>query len=227
MGLPVIYRKSSEASVSYSWYDIAGGIGIVDFYGLSTENGSASSYALTNNAVYSNSIWTSGAIYGNAQGNCLDLDFDLSQFNKSAVLQGVCTIVAPWCSRVYTSCIGSSALIFTLRKVKNGVETDIASGATRLIGQTAGAGGPASSYSICTIPIAVPKTAFSVGDILRINVLGYFLPTSNNPTNYVFLAHDPMSRVTPTSANIAVPEFTAANIATTTFKINVPFKIDV
>ena len=81
--LPVKYRKSTEAIASFSFEDIATGLGVVQFLGTASEDDSGVDYHLITTALEANPVGTSRASQG-----ITTLDFDSSTFNLQRTAKG-------------------------------------------------------------------------------------------------------------------------------------------
>lgn len=218
-GIPAVYRKSSEGAVaSYDYYDFAEGTGIKMFYGASQAISGATTYFLTENAVYSKVIETGGDNATHADYTLVsDIDFDLAPFNMPKTIGG--KALFNFFQKAYSGGVCSGANLIRVRKWNGTTETEIASvwtdGLTNIDGT--------HRYNFVLAPLTIPDTHFKRGEQLRVTVQQYLMAVTNAAT--IVIGTDPQNR--DGAVNYIVPSTDAAPTSTTQFKCYIPFKIDI
>src|SRR3990167_1022157 len=199
-----------QAIASYNFIDIAEGTGTVSFYGFSADNGSSgATYVLSNNAQFSDDIYTSGSTLFSAPGNSFNLNFDSLAFNTQKRIKGTAVVTIPWAQNLTPSGGTSGAVQIRINKLSSGVSTELVSGATTYIGII----GADVNYYLSTIKIPIDTVQkFAKGDQIRVNVLGHVSNSSGN--TQMSLAHDPQNRDGVGAYNVGV------EIDTTIFKVD-------
>jgi hypothetical protein len=228
--LPINFNIPAENVIAtYNYTDLAEGTGMSDFYGMAINTGwsGAVSYILTEKNYYSTQarqtttyaapldVHTSGAVLtADADpANSFDLDFDLTSFNTPRVIKGTAIIQVPWAQNFSPSGALSGALVVQLQKYDGSTETTFASGAVQKRIDASG-----TNYYLTTLKVPVSsEVLFKTGETLRVNVIGRVL--DSNGTAQMSMAHDPQAR-----AGSSI--YTSSNIASTTFKCSIPFKIE-
>lgn len=168
-------RSGEGTTASISFTEAASGQGIVSLQGISTDTGVTTAYILTSNADKSNNTTSTGA-------STFDLDFDLPIL-KTLTLSGKGIYIVKYGESGGGSGANTTIyLIIKLRKVHNGVESDIVSV------QTPNTVGVTNRDVTKVMSITIPKTTYNVGDTLRITVEGY---GGGGGTRAVTLWHDP------------------------------------
>lgn len=214
--------------LNYNYVDIAAGTGYVEYYLGGIYNNGVSGGILTDQAFYAEPItffrWgtLSGAIGGVVQfKKVVDKDFDV-EFKKSQTLRGDAIINIPAGIKnkenTYTS---NSFVNVRIRKVVNGVESEIASSSSAILT------GPALVntyvYAEHCIKCAIPQTRISQGEKLRVTTELWAGGANADPerTMICFIGADPKNRATLTGDEITFG--TEPSIAT----IKIPFKLDI
>ncbi len=184
------FTTASPVLANYSTSDILSGTGVQTFYLMDTEDSVGVDYKLTTTT----SIMSRSGQTTMAGGT--DLDFDLTPFNIPQTIKGVALV------NIYirTNTPGTHQLTVRIRKWDGTTETTIVSVTTDVI--SAG-----QNLAFC-FPIAVPRTDFAQGDVLRLTI--ETAATSGSGQWY----HDPISR-----------DFTTTGLPTNSF-INIPFELN-
>lgn len=160
---------------SYNYDDIAGGLGIVAFYGAK----SSSAYILTQNTIYSGND-TGGSRGLETAGN-VDINFDTTTFNIPRTAKGNAYIVLPF------SNTNTDTFHFTvqLKKILADLSTaNISSAITQSITITG-----VRTDSFCTLTIPLTETLIKVGEKLRFNLI---ITRDGGQTTTIY--HDPANR---------------------------------
>ena len=150
---------------------------------------------------------TSAAFSGNTDEIVLDLDFDLSAFNRPQTVKGTAILKVG----VFNNSTTNGDLIFIiakLRKFDGSTETEIGSVQSRDVSITSSA----TVEEGLNLTMSLTTTSFKVGDILRLTIEGWGENMSGNTMTISFNPRD-----------TAVGSFTAGN---TRLPIAVPFKIE-
>ncbi len=180
MAVPMVFRgKGGSQLATYNFTDIASGTGYITFYGASISG----AYILNNNTIYSDMTSTSLTIGTHADYYLdpkMDFDFDVL-INNPLTIKGVVQANVP-----VQMTSGSAQPLVTLRRVRNGVETDIASCWGTVIVR------PGTAHpTMGLICFTVPLTQYKKGDTLRITVQVYYI---GNAGQGIYVAHDPKNR---------------------------------
>ena len=215
--LPIKFRKSSDASVSYDYNDIASGTGFETFYLMLTCDLSI----LTPITSYSEFIATETASSNSGSYVKLhDLDFDV-EFVLPKDIKGTAILNVPHGYRSgYSDWACWSYLIVTLRKWDGSTETDIVTNTGNTITGSSAAGTSNFTIHQDAIDLVVPLTHFKAGETLRITV-EQWVKTNGTSAEFV-VGHDPKNRATGTTTNGGSIDFrTTPSLAL----IQVPFKV--
>lgn len=227
MGIPVVYRRSAEASIqSFDWTDIASGQGYVTFYGASDE----SAYFLTPNVCYSQKVYTdNGGSSATVDTKQLDIDFDIL-FNVPQTIYGNAIVNVPIMS-INTDAGGTSDQFMypwvAIRKWDGTTETTIASisgsvveldeltqyNDTYTTGQT---------MHCVTVNIATP-TRIKKGETLRVTVEVHQWA---GRSSRCLLGHDPQNRSVEQTETTADLDTVGFNGKPTVLSCQIPFKVD-
>ncbi len=181
------FSTASPAIVSFSFEEIATGLGFSIFYGTSSEDSGGVDYHLISNPAYSSQIITQRASAGTTT-----MLFDLSPFNLSRTPQGTAYLSAS----LRTASGGTAKLAVTIKHYDGSTETPISSEITSAI-----AGSDEALTIFIEIPITTEKT-FAKGDILRLTV--DLITTGTAITKF---GHDPKDRVMDVLSDTSVMEF--------------------
>lgn len=201
MVMSVVFRKLSELSPTYDWFDFTSGVGYRTYYACA-DNASSAAYFLTTSVIPSSA--TNARRYLEAQNNTQDRDFDL-QFNFPVTLKGDMLVY-------YSQSIangGSGAVTITAYHYDGSTETSIGT-TTAATRTSAGA-----EYYRDSLKIALTERSFAIGEKLRITLS--ITETANQAYD---VYHDPESRATFTETT------TGATIGSN-MAVCVPFKVDV
>ena len=186
MVLPKPFQHQPEAIISFDFVDIAEGTGIVLFSGFSGEISSGLGYHLTaDEAVYSSTKETSGS---DATAPAVDLDFDLSPFNRNRTIRGKALVSFTLVCAPGVNNMTGLATVF-IRKWDGSTETEIASVITPTI--TANA---TTVKELMTVPIIIPKTDFKRGETLRLSIVAVGTRTGGATDVSIIYGHDPRNR---------------------------------
>jgi len=196
--LPQQVQAQSNSIATYDYTDIADGTGVRIFYGANTNIGGTNDYILTTDA----SIYSSSRAWEVDGATSTSFDFDLSPFNTPLTAKGT-AIFSTGLGRVG----GSIKLTVTLNHVRGATVTAITSAIDTITWGTSGA-----IMALITLPITEQR--FQIGDFLRMTVL-----MTSTSGGFVEFGFDPIGRD-------STRGITAANGATTTMKLNMPFRID-
>ena len=183
MAVPIVYRSGSgNASLNYSFLDIATGKGILVLYGGDISIAGTKTYVLTPNQFYSQDGFTSIA----ANAGTLDFSFDM-ELGKPITIDGDAIINAPF--RVQNSAGETVTATFLIKKVDAAsAVTVLISGACSQVVNTA-AGGQVNQL---VTRLAIPRTTIKGGETLRVQISGAGALVAKT-TDW---AHDPKNRST-------------------------------
>lgn len=200
MGVPIVYRKSSEKLASYDWFDSSAGAGYKTFYPIRATLSGSTVYWLTSKLADAEYNTNLAVTSGNTE-----LNFDITFSNPVQVASADAYIE-------YTQALGTNSsgyIIFTIFHVDSaGTETSLGSTVT----DTRSTGGSAETIRRVQ-KIALTKKSFAIGDKIRLSIDVY--RTAGTITIY----YDPNSRETFTESG------SGATIGSS-IKLNVPFRID-
>lgn len=193
MGIKEVYRRSSGEVVTYDFFDLADGSGIVTLYGAvdSRGRGVLSGGYLTRNTPYSDTIVTNSSTSSTNYAKEFDKSFDL-YINKPITIKGNATFNIPLaCGQGATGpSSGGCYPIVGFGKISNGVYTEVVSG-TALASTWTSSGGT-SKPNIFYVRLNVPLTNYAIGDTLRVKVEGW--AKSSYSDGECSLGHDPKNR---------------------------------
>lgn len=147
--------QASSSIASYSWTDVASGLGYVIFYPCLTGTAGAQAYAMITNTIPSNSltaVWSVGVTH----------NFDTTAFNSPRNIRKDSKAYISYTGDL-TAGAGNHYLTFTLKQVSQGVETTIASTVNSTYITSAGTTG----LSVLSIN---KEAHFKKGDILRLTI---------------------------------------------------------
>lgn len=206
-------RSSEAGNVSYSYEDIASGLGYVSFYGMT----SVSSTGSTNNDTFilSEKIRTSNlklVIPGKKNGDTII--FNASPFNTPRTIKGNAFIEYSYGTETkYSTSLSEATLTFQVIKVSGVTETVLGT-------QTGFYFDKADTYSgVHTTQINLSQTSFKIGDYVRLKITitaGF----SGTNYNYVFLGCDPEDLAASTPVDgLSCPH--------TRLKLDIPFKLSI
>jgi len=196
--LPINFPLPAEtANATYNYIDIINGLGMVEFYAGSSQEGGTEDYHLSPNVFYSNTIELRTPDTFN---------FDTASFNTPRRVKGTAYVnFGHW----ETSSGGTSAAVIRFYKVSGGTPTAISSEITadKPVGNGAG--------KMCFVAIALTETNFAIGDYLRMAF------TTAVSSGDLYIGIDPAGREGIFLKSSTTPP------TTTTMKVWVPFKIDI
>lgn len=211
--------EGAAPSINYNYSDVSAGTGYVTYYAGKVFN----SYALSNQTFNSTSLNTNALINQTSFTKFIDNDFDV-HFNMPQIIRGRALISVP----VAFYHVGNSAsptanmfILTKIRKVKNGVESEIAAASSAI--WTAGvATANLFNYNVLTSRVEVPFTQFGVEEDLRVTIEAWAKEGEAN-NNQVIIYHDPTGRTSNDGETFNQPLASGASI----LKVQIPFKIEV
>jgi hypothetical protein len=232
VGVPINFAVPGEGAVaSYSWTDIADGSGIVTFYFVQTNDFASDDQILVKEALYTGRQEYVSAAGGGTSDytQIMDVDFDLTPFNTPRTIKG--NAVVSSCFGYKHTGSGSGAqgncyLVFKLRKVSGGVETEIGSCQTSTQGNFAT--NTTIAPNIHLNFITTTETNFKIGDFIRVTVEGWQKYTATSGTGTIYFATNPKNTNSTTGAATAgdPTRFVVGSGVFTNSQINIPFAVD-
>ena len=209
MVIPSAFRKRPEFTINYDWIDVASATGYIEFSGFNSKNSSGDDYVLLDNTtavrMVGNTATATITNFACNAGQSMDKDFDLTPFQLPRTLEGDAYIVFGIGNSAGIP-INGTVVTAKVRKWDGSNEIEIANGVTDTFTINA------TSDQSRTIKIAIPRTHFKQGEILRLTIL--VSTTSDAPNNYDF-GHNPN--------NLSHNSLSAGN---SRLKIATPFKLD-
>lgn len=200
--LPSEFRKSSEIAVNFDFFDIANGTGINIMYPGIVNTLGISGGILLGEQFYSAKAAVSASVNYNtgvSKKVGIDCDFDL---NKTLTLKGKTLI--NFAGGVECTHGGGGSYHFfgqaILKKVKDGVETEVLTLSGAVINQTLGSGGTRFFYD--AIGGTIPKTKFNKGETLRLTMELWGKTDSTGVSTTSAIGLDPQNRGTTNEDNI-------------------------
>lgn len=214
--IPPAFQSQNTAIATYDYLDISDGTGITVFYGYDISLSGANSYNLSRDAVYSFNVEyniATGSI-GTSYSKIADLDWDLSAFNNARTIKG--TLLASIPFKILNTEDKSYSAFFRVRvrKYDGSTETEIADSYSTVI-QTSNFQSIAKNV---LVPVTIPSTTYSKGDILRVT-LELWGSKQSGATGTMHIGHDPAGR---DGTNIIPGD----DDIPTTLKFHVPFRIE-
>lgn len=225
------YDNRPEAIASYDYVDLATGEGYRIYYGLKAVDDTTEYYILSSSQSYSDEVATDGGFHDSTSFvQTLDLDFDLTEFQKPQTIKGTMYAEVPMSNLSVTHTSDTYAII-KLRKWDGSSETEIANGQTKTVSYTAGAGNTGYQNDTSTVKITVPETDFKVGETLRVTVELWGKGANAGPSvTKSFLGHSPNNlEDTSGSSTISKPgpfDLTTNEGTYSHLRFHVPFQID-
>lgn len=203
MAIPSIFsEQGGQAIASYNYLDIVQGVGYLTLYGGDYDDSGTGKYAISPNTFYS-TLGTHQTVGAAA----FDIDFDI-ELGRTITFEGQALINIPL--RMQNAGVQQVTATVYIRKYSGGVESEIVNDTCST---PALLNWGANQPWCLAIKLAVPKTVFKKGDILRVT---YTCPGYAGKTIDWF--HDPMNRSTINGS--------AYSVETSQFKVNMPVKID-
>ncbi len=216
------YSSQADAIASYDYVDVEEGAGIVAYNLAESATSAASTYFLTRQALYSDTVYSyttssqSGTFAALATYN-FDITFQSPKTMANATAYAVLAL------GVGTE-VTTAKYIYAVVSLKKG-DTTIASATSRTVTRPdpTGAGQPYSEMVTVPIPTAA-VTHFKVGDILRITVVIW---GKNAASSGDFaLGHDPKDRADPRGTGGAGQTAIFKADQSTTSTIHIPWRMD-
>lgn len=182
MAVPIVYRDVNvRAIASYDGTELATGKGLLNVYLATALSGA-------------NVMLTESTFYGDIgyiekhDDQAIDSDFDLEVANNFTV-DGTATLNIPYVMRTSTANNNwNRGISIIIRKVKDGVETDLVSG-SYLIKDFRGL--DTVKERVYVQNLIVPKTPFSRGDILRITLNSPATAAANPSQRRLYVGTNP------------------------------------
>ena len=154
------FTTASPVLSNFNYTDIADGTGVSVFFLHKTTTSITTSYKLGTQVLY-------GATRSTSISETLDDDYDLTAFNIPRTVEGTGLIEIPWGLSIGgASGTVTLTITATLRKWDGTTETDIASVISPTASQV-NTGADTGAVGFFTLPIVIPATVFSSGDVLR------------------------------------------------------------
>lgn len=194
MPVPQVYGAVAEQAIaSYDYFDISEGTGIQVFYLQVVTGVSAEQYLIMKNPLWQFGATTSGVTTTGSH------TFSLAPFNAPKIVKGTAYISL----NVRKVPAGNDNMTFNLQK--NGVTIATV---TKVL--------PSDAGYILGLPVTIPQTKFSVGDVLGLDIV-----CANASTKYGI---DPFNRDDTTISGWFAPSSQPEQ--TTQFKLYIPFRLD-
>ena len=215
MPIPVKYLKSAESAIaSYSYADIADGTGNIVFYGYDYNESGVKYYRLTQTAIFSQDIETTGDGFAagvTGDNKSLDLDFDVT-LNSPRIIKGDAKVIASFNNKI-TGGVMDAALLYKFRKWDGAAETFLASGSSMRISN--------NTVDTVTTIINIPRTHFKKGETIRLTVEDWSLAKQAGfAASGTTLTHDPKDR----DGTVIIPSTDATD--TSKLEVHIPFVLD-
>lgn len=215
--------QSSPALASYSFSDLANVSGVVTYYGAKDED---LWFLTSSNSVRSNRVMTLiQAQTDNTDTIQHDLDFDL-EFNLPQTIKGEVQVATPVLLRNASGGTITTYNLYTkiyVRRVRNGVESDIASDTGETL-QPLSVGNGVQYRANQSVSVTVPRTLYKKGDKLRITVEFHAWNTSSGSSDYA-VGHDPANRPSDDYTDTAGAAYTF-DTEPSTLIIQIPYRIN-
>lgn len=207
-GVPINFAVPSEGAVaSYSYTDIATGLGYQTFYLAATRETTNIEYLTTDKAFYSDpeSIGTDNLVTSGFE-KVQDVDFDTNVFNSPRTVKGTAIMNVASSLRTLTA-YKARYLIINVIHFDGTTETNIGSVQT-ITKEQSGTSGTWKYYEALQIPLT--ETLFKKGDILRINIQYWLKSGNSNGGTQIYFQ----------------PTDNTNDQNTKRTEINIPFKLD-
>lgn len=191
--LPTNFPLGAEPIATYSFSELASGVGTIILYGFNTIDNAVTSYSMTSSSIYSNDKLTIDQSGGAADTKRLDINCDLV-FNKPITLFGTFLAQVTWLSGHDTSANlqGVSYIKIRLRKWDGSSETELFAN-TKSDTLTTASGVADSKTTPIEIDVS-SRTIIGTGDTLRITVEVWSTAPGVGNTTRCALLHDPANR---------------------------------
>lgn len=177
--LPTQYRKSSEAVATFSFEDIASGLGVIVFFGIATNaSGGVNYHLISNSDVFSFPVGTERATVGTTS-----IDFDTSAFNLPRTPRGTAFFSAgTWGENSFAGDMRLDVQLFHV--TSGGTETALSSKISSAVPADA-----TSEMVSLELPITTEKIIKN-GEVLRLTVDLVQI----NAAAHVEVGHDPKNQ---------------------------------
>lgn len=209
------YNNPGNAIASYSYEEIASGLGYISFYAYNSTDSTSTKYGLiTETSIKSYVKVSSGtvAMSGDTNQKLLDIDWDITM-DDPRTLNGRCFIQIPFYAYV-SSGNYTQYLIVKLRKYSGTTETDLGTVQSTNFNNV-------NNLTTATPPkmfvLDITNTPFKRGDILRLTLESYYNPGGGSGSLTQYVGNDPNARA----------DATVTGLETTQLKLDVPFRIDI
>ena len=213
MTLPQKFRKSADILANYDFTDIASGTGYTTFYGMAVVVNTTDNFILSPNPLESRH--PNQAIGENGFASALaDLDFDIS-FNNPRRIKGDFLTTVTYGAK---NSSGTTSVYLKIKIVHYDGSTETIIGTQQQTETHNHTGGANRTGIRSTLTFDVDKH-FKKGETLRVSVELWGNGGSGSSCEFY---HDGANRAT----NITEDVLTNAN-ASSNFKVNVPFRVDI
>ena len=191
MVMPQPFTTASPILASYDYTDFIDGSGVVNFLGGNSQNTTTLNYFMTRESTRSNNSSTSSTELFSAVADTkkLDIDFDIL-INIPRTIKGTIFVTVPVAVTSRNSGSTSMRVIGKLRKVRDGVESEVSSGTSATYGVS---NTPAGSSVTFKIDVTTEEH-YATGDILRLTCEVW--ASQNTGSSQVTIYHDPANRTT-------------------------------
>jgi hypothetical protein len=212
MGVPLVYRKGTDPSITYSWTDIASGSGYQTFYLLKNNEG----YALSDTKIYSDQILLNQAFTSETWAKDFDQAFTIP-LNTNRTINGDVVAVIASTVELGSGYVRSLYYVVNVIKVAGTTETTLGT----MSGATMTSGATLDHANTFNIKIPIVNQTIKEGEKLGIRLQAYGQSVIQTPRKF-YLGLDPMGR---TSTNDGAGG-TESQLTMTTSSVNFPFRID-
>jgi len=219
------YQSQEVAIASYDYVDVEEGAGIVAYNLAKSATSAASTYFLTRQVLYSDTVYSFNTSTASTATKQLDLDFDI--IFQSPKTMANATAYADFAIGMGTEITTGSSSIYAKVTLSKGAVTIGAVTQSRTFVRACGdftAGQPDST--MITVPISTGAvTHFKVGDILKVNVEIWGLHSAGSSVDYA-IGHDPKDRADPRGTGGAGQTAIFMADQSTTSTIRIPWRMD-
>lgn len=213
------FSTTSPIMANYSYIDVASGTGYIVYYGFSTKDSSATKYHLKNAPVHTYDIETTAINLTSSYVKKIDIDFDISPFNKPQTINGIGLFNLSFAHVFATTSTFNTYVIVKVVKWDGSSETLLASVQSETFTNTPGSA-PLTWGKSITLKTDIPKTNFNTGETLRITAEIWAKVGTPDATKTI-LAHSPYD----IDGSIIIPS-AITGVEYTKFLTNIPYKLD-
>ena len=216
-----VFTKKRELISSYDFFDIASGTGFVSYLGVNAIDSTGNNYILFDESLSSigssedrllsgGSGSTNQTVVNGNSGQCIDIDFDLTEFQKPQTIKGM---------GIVRFCLGSdlsasNAGVFVVAKLRkwdgsNEIELVSVTSATDATMNL-------NTSQVFILQLAIPQTHFKKGDFLRLTI-----QVTSTDNNQLSLVHCPKDvALTGSSQSADIPAGESKMI------LSIPYRLD-